>query len=739
MSIMENLENLKSKNIWVNRFLSSREKGEEISEEHNKAPINPNNIKQFAKVSDDETWGTFHQAVSNRKNDSRLGVGIVLPPNRTLVGIDFDNILHEEDKYKIIREDVVRFIDRLKSYTEISPSGRGLHVIVEMDEKDSIVLQANKKHHSDGTVFEIYNNGRYLTFTEDIFVPADVRKVSSMEMFEALNLIGYPWKQQFLVSNHRLATVRSNNFSDEEVLALCYKHTWFGYYYTFSQEPKVKQSHSEADVAILKLLGYYSASIKQTERLWRNCWLGRREKVVSRADYVSRTLHEAFRNLTEFYRPHKPASLEDGERPQITIEEYQQIVDSYMDIKSQETNKATGKVEFRPYKNDYNVHKLLTYAGRYQGMFWYNEFSKEYMVGDKALDDDVLSEIIVDIQHQGVKDFANITPLAVERAIKLACRDNMYHPLRDWLNNLKWDGQSRLHDWIDIVCGAPQNYPDQLKEYRQQVGQLVLKGMVGRVFNPGCKFDYALVLEGPQGCGKSTLLSLLAGKEYKSETQMATNQRDMVVNTLGDWIVEFSEGETLKNSSYHSIKQYITNEVDKIRLPYGRKRVDIYRQFIIAITTNETEYLSDPTGNRRFMPIEMYNDFIDIEWFTENREQLFAEAVHLYLEDPSLELETSYAEIEQQKRKYRNNWDEEIDNYITSLDILKLEEGVTVKEIYEKTALSDMTKLSARLSQYIGSRLKTIYKMRQTRIRVMNKTTRVYYKPVDVSSSLFNK
>lgn len=216
--------------------------------------------------------------------------------------------------------------------------------------------------------------------------------------------------------------------------------------------------------------------------------------------------------------------------------------------------------------------------------------------------------------------FAKIGHTEVEDAMVRMAEHSKVSPPVEWIKSLTWDKTPRVDMWLTSTYGVPSD------AYHIAVGSNVLKGLVKRLVHPGCKFDYVLVLEGKQGIRKSTSLAVLGG-DWHVETVFAPDNKDFFMLFAGNAIVEFSEGETLSRTDAKKLKAVITMQHDKYRAPYERSAKDFPRQCIFTMTTNQEQYLKDETGNRRWLPVKVIKE-ADIEWLTENREQLYAEAYH---------------------------------------------------------------------------------------------------------------
>jgi predicted P-loop ATPase len=207
----------------------------------------------------------------------------------------------------------------------------------------------------------------------------------------------------------------------------------------------------------------------------------------------------------------------------------------------------------------------------------------------------------------------------VDAAMTAVAAANRFHPVRDWLGSLKWDGEKRLDRWLVDAFGVPDD------SYHSDVGVSFLLAAVRRVRQPGCKFDHMPVLEGAQGMGKSTAVKTLFGPEWFTDSlPAALESRDAALGLQGVWVAEFGEIEQIIRTEVEVIKAFLSRAVDRFRAPYGRSFLEYPRQSVMIGTTNEGDYLRDATGNRRFWPIRCTK--ADAEWLQANREQVWAEA-----------------------------------------------------------------------------------------------------------------
>ena len=153
--------------------------------------------------------------------------------------------------------------------------------------------------------------------------------------------------------------------------------------------------------------------------------------------------------------------------------------------------------------------------------------------------------------------------------------------------------------------------------------------MVRRILEPGCKYDYMVILQGPQGCKKSPFFKTLAGGSefFEESLTLTASVKQLMENTAGKWVVEIAELSGLTPKDIEHQKALITRTVDRCRAAYGYYAEDMPRQFVLVGTTNEEVFLCDSTGNRRYLPVRVSD--IDIEALKRDREQLLAEACEL--------------------------------------------------------------------------------------------------------------
>jgi putative DNA primase/helicase len=253
----------------------------------------------------------------------------------------------------------------------------------------------------------------------------------------------------------------------------------------------------------------------------------------------------------------------------------------------------------------------------------------------------------------------------IEDGLSIVSVKNKFHPIKDYLKGLEWDGTPRLDTLLIDYLGA-ENTP-----YVREVTRKTLIAAVTRVYEPGTKFDNMLMLVGPQGIGKSQLINRLGGEWY-SDTFGSLQNKEAMEQLLGVWLMELGELAGLKKAEIETIKLFVAKQEDRFRAAYGQLTNSHPRQCIFIGTTNEDEFLQDPTGNRRFWPVETAinpptHDVFDIDQAV--RGQVWAEATYYYAMGEELYLTheiKQMAEAVQEKHTELESHHEVIEDYLNT-------------------------------------------------------------------------
>ena len=231
------------------------------------------------------------------------------------------------------------------------------------------------------------------------------------------------------------------------------------------------------------------------------------------------------------------------------------------------------------------------------------------------------------------KNYSITSEKKIERAISIVADRHQYHPVRDYLNSLVWDGRKRIPYALHHFLGAAQD------AYTAEAMQLFLLGAISRVFKPGCKFEIMLCLVGGQGAGKSTFFRLLAVRDEWFSDDLRKIDDDNVYRKLqGHWIMEMSEMIATANAkSIEEIKSFLSRPKETYKVPYETHPADRLRQCVFGGTSNTMDFLPlDRSGNRRFLPVMVYPEQAEVHILEDEStsraymEQLWAEAMTIY-------------------------------------------------------------------------------------------------------------
>ena len=255
----------------------------------------------------------------------------------------------------------------------------------------------------------------------------------------------------------------------------------------------------------------------------------------------------------------------------------------------------------------HNFEVVMDMDSRFAGKIRLNEFAQQpYLYGNvpwenenncrawSSHDDSALFSLIqADYGLKSRQDFAD--------ALKNVSMRNKFHPVRELLDSLTWDGKEHIRGLLPEYLGAEDS------DYTYQVMRLWMLGAVSRVYKPGSKFDYTMILQGSQGIGKSTFLKQMAMDDSWFNDSLDSLDSDKAVQSLtGSWIIELAELKSLARTAggVESVKRFLTATQDKYRIPYERRADTFYRQCVFAGTTNKDDFLQDETGNRRFLIVQ---------------------------------------------------------------------------------------------------------------------------------------
>ena len=280
-----------------------------------------------------------------------------------------------------------------------------------------------------------------------------------------------------------------------------------------------------------------------------------------------------------------------------------------------------------------------------------------------------------ELQQTGLRRLSKST---AQDAIDLRAAQDTYHPVKDYLNGLVWDGTQRVTGWLSRYLGVDGG------DYADTIGRLFMIALIARQFDPGCQADYMLILEGPQGEGKSSACRALAGQWF-SDNLPNLSRGDPVrlsMHLRGKWLIEIAELSSFSSAETHTLKEFLTQTEERYTPKYARNEVQEPRQCLFIGTTNEGAYLRDATGARRFWPVKVGT--IELSDLRTDRDQLLAEAVKLYRDGepwhPSREFEKQHIAPQQEARYEADPWEEAVTSWLDGGKVVFDSSGVPITD-----------------------------------------------------------
>jgi putative DNA primase/helicase len=351
------------------------------------------------------------------------------------------------------------------------------------------------------------------------------------------------------------------------------------------------------------------------------------------------------------------------------------LLDQYLD--------RDGNPNGKPRKNKNNLYIILRRDRRWRGRVWLNEFTNVLKIDDRDYRDTDDTRIALWVSRAYGLEYGNE---AISATVQLIGEENKRNPLTEWLDSTEWDGVPRLASWIVEATDCLDT------KLNRKMAEKWLIQAIARAYSPGCKADCVLILAGEQGAGKSTLFRTLATDEYFADTPLDIGSANSYSQIARAWIYEVAELDSVRRSANSATKAFLSAQEDNFRPAYGRHAITLKRHVVFAGTTNESQFINDMTGSRRYWPIKVSQ--INLHWVRENRDQLWAEAIVAFKNG-----ETWYLDKETDKDRhdssmiYRQDdpWVEPIADY------LMIQRGpVTMNLIMEEGLKIDRGRMSRR-------------------------------------------
>ncbi len=651
------------------------EPGETPEKKPRKMPYYASGGKRFSEQGSDRDrakLATYAEAAAAAQR-GRDGVGFAFLPGDGLIGIDLDGMIDADTGE--ISSSKGEIVKACASYTEYSPSGKGVHIICAGETE---TFKSNK------IGVEVFCGRQYFTFTAKPWpdAPDEVRPIDE-KVLRRLRVTVKGAKSPPASSLPPAPAAPPPTGGQQRSLAQSVALAEEALGFVDADDYQQWIDIGMACKAGLGTAGYYVwdawsslsgkyAGQEDTRKRWEGfkptqLTLGTVFGLAEAAGWVSPWAKAKARKS----RSRKPPAAE--------------MPPSATEAPAGEAESDTGG-QGPPPDNDWglsllrkkgevspclaNAELILSHMDQWAGTVAYDEFAERTVfrrqlpfakdgeaTGDWSDHLDVMTAIWLQ-RSWGVE----FSPTTVGQALEALARQNKYHPVREALDALpKWDGIKRNATWLSAYLGVKQS------EYAALVGQFFLRGMIKRVMEPGCKFDFCLVLEGPQGKGKSTAARIL-GWHWFGDTDLDLNNKDALLALPGHWVYEISEMGSLMKAEERKQKSFLSRQEDEYRPPYGKRLIEVPRQSVFIGTTNEEEYLKDATGARRFWPVLCGE--LDLDGLRSNLEQMFAEALLDYdLRErcwPNQEEQEEYFNPEQARRGMPEPYEDILHPWVTA-------------------------------------------------------------------------
>ena len=628
------LEQLRQVKRWVAWQKQDRGKGKPT-----KVPYDPKNGR-LARSDDPSTWGTREQAEEWAKKLPMPygvgGVGLMFGPldGVALGGVDLDSCRNKETGS--LEEWASEVLTEFETYAEISPSQEGVKAFFSYDPerlKDIVSAMGSESgkqwkrkggDHPQG--IELYINKRYFAVTDQLFGEETAIKQVSCESLlffidTAKHLIADPEADMDEGRQPRAKRGRASEATPRAPKA------------GGTDQSRSGRAHGVA-------CGIIRAGDGPAEFL---------QAVLDDPELAQwlRDQPDAERQLDRTWKAAQQAVDKAGWRDQLQLDRYGSPRPSHVNI-------------MLMLRNDPKLADLIAF----DDMISVPVIMHPIMKGDirkhpRPLEDMDVLALLEYLQKQGL---STATKDTVFNAVLARSGERHFHPVRDYLNGLTWDGTPRIWLWLIDYMGADRS------EYVAEVGAMFLISMVARVFEPGCKADHMLVLEGPQNQGKSLACRVLAGEWFSDNLPaLSVDEVRSSMALRGKWLIEIAEMHAMGRAEAAQLKAFVSRQEERYVAKYARLEVTEPRQTVFVGTTNKREYLQDETGGRRFWPVSVSN--VDITKLTDARDQLFAESVHLYRKGvvwwPDGSFEAQHISDEQEGRFEADEWQRIVAEWLT--------------------------------------------------------------------------
>lgn len=675
--------------VWKKEVVKNSDGSIKVDEngevKYTKIPYNPKtNLK--ASTNNSSTWADFNIALA--KEMEYDGLGFVFT-NTPFMGVDLDNISNEIAEFEAGNENNIfgQFYNQLKTYTEVSPSGNGVHLILKGK------LPEGRKRKGN---IEMYETARFFTVTGDQF--GEYEEVNDgTELIKPLhnkylgnetqskNDIPIPNPEGNSLTIEELTKKASNAKNGDKFKALFFD----------GDTSQHNGDDSAADQALINIMWWWTNGDPDKADEWfrqsalmRDKW----DELRGEHTYGLLTHMKAWKSFKGGYKAKddfdfnikgKSSDMkqlkENAQSP--SIEEFEKREAHVLPDKNGvlwylHEFASDREPEVRLVRKYYNYEKMASIV---TDMF-YNEFSEVVEYSNEGshemVDDPYISEMYSKISQL----YIDVPQKDLYHIVNNLGRKDSYHPIKQLIESVEWDNQERVETFFIDYFGL-NNTP-----YHREATRKWFIGAIARIYDAGVKFDMVPIIRGAQGVGKTTAIERLAFEldYYLSLNGEKVSDKDTMQLLRDSWLVELEELEFLSNNTDGSIKKFFSSRDDKYREPYGKSQRNYKRHSVFIGTVNNKSFLTDKTGNRRYYPLVIddnsqgkYQVFSDLT--KDIVHQIWAEALTYYKDKEGL---VCSPETENAFDVIRGNVMEEDVTEQTLVDFLNLE---LPQEYYEAT------------------------------------------------------
>lgn len=566
-----------------------------------KVPFNPR-TGRAAKAGQSDTWARFEEAVQAAPRYDGIGFEF---DGSGIIGIDFDHCIENGQ----LAPWVQAWVDRFGSYTEVSPSGTGIHILCQGSLRDRPAVKRKE--------VEIYDRARYFTMTGQPFGPPRPLRDAQDALDELYKAFGReaekprqaaPVRPLDMDDGTLLEKMRSS--ANGEKFDLLWRGDTGGY-----------GSHSEADLALCSMLAFWTrCNAGQMDRLFRSSGLMRDkwDRRQSGSTYGALTIQRAISQCTQVYEPRTADTVSAGsEKPDepCTLSNY------FPSCSGQSLTLENLRLFLKETGLDVRNNLLTKEIDVFGDL---GEFSRANAAN-------VLPAIISDRLKQG--GAKNCTSVRVKELMSCIADERRYNPVKDYLCNLAWDGKDRLPYLYGILGIAQQpTYQTYVKKWLWQCVALAMNDETDPISAEGI-----LVLLGAQGAGKTSFFRKLCPNPrwFAEGCSLDTADKDSMIRALGSWICELGELDATTKKEQPALKAFLTAAEDRIRLPYDVSPTRTPRRTSFCGTVNDETFLRDSTGSRRFwtIPLETIDKNALFSLCCDDVNQIWAQMFQLWKKD----------------------------------------------------------------------------------------------------------